>query len=52
MIECTVGAGQVIPGWEEGLLDMCLNEKRILTIPSRKAYGVFTVIKKKIYTDI
>ncbi|KAF9652973.1 hypothetical protein BDM02DRAFT_2412563 [Thelephora ganbajun] len=35
----TLGARQVIPGWEEGLLDMCLNEKRVLTIPSRKAYG-------------
>ncbi|KAF9793010.1 hypothetical protein BJ322DRAFT_997417 [Thelephora terrestris] len=35
----TLGAGQVIPGWEEGLLDMCVNEKRVLTIPSRKAYG-------------
>jgi len=35
----TLGIGQVIPGWEEGLLDMCLNEKRILTIPSTKAYG-------------
>jgi len=35
----TLGTGQVIPGWEEGLLDMCLNEKRVLTIPSRKAYG-------------
>jgi len=35
----TLGRGQVIPGWEQGLLDMCLNEKRILTIPSYKAYG-------------
>jgi len=43
----TVGAHQVIPGWEEGLLDMCLNEKRILTIPSRKAYGVFVPTKRK-----
>jgi len=25
---------------------MCLNEKRVLTIPSRKAYGTFTLTKK------
>ncbi|KAF8730041.1 hypothetical protein AX14_005771 [Amanita brunnescens Koide BX004] len=35
----TLGAAQVITGWEEGLAGMCLNEKRTLTIPSRKAYG-------------
>lgn len=34
-----VGIGQVIPGWDEGLQGMCLGEKRILTIPSKKAYG-------------
>lgn len=43
---CVVGAGQVIPGWEEGLLDMCLNEKRVLTIPSRKAYGASSPTKR------
>ena len=37
--ECKVGAGEVILGWDEGLLDMCLNEKRVLAIPSGKAYG-------------
>lgn len=47
MTEPIVGIGQVIPGWEEGLLDMCLNEKRILTIPSKKAYGTFVWATRK-----
>jgi FK506-binding protein 2 len=34
-----LGAGQVIKGWDQGLLGMCLHEKRTLTIPSRLAYG-------------
>ncbi|KAJ8901671.1 hypothetical protein NDN08_003877 [Rhodosorus marinus] len=35
----TVGVGQVIQGWDEGLLGMCEGEKRTLTIPPNKAYG-------------
>ncbi|GJE97745.1 FKBP-type peptidyl-prolyl cis-trans isomerase [Phanerochaete sordida] len=35
----TLGVGQVIKGWDRGLQGMCLNEKRILTIPSTMAYG-------------
>jgi FKBP-type peptidyl-prolyl cis-trans isomerase len=35
----TVGAGQVIPGWEQGVLGMKLGEKRKLTIPAHLAYG-------------
>ena len=37
--EFTIGQGQVIAGWEKGLLDMKVGEKRILTIPSDMGYG-------------
>ena len=35
----TIGRGQVISGWEQGLLDMCIGEARKLTIPPAMAYG-------------
>eukprot|EP01083_Nonionella_stella_P289325 984566_1 len=37
--EFELGASRVIKGWDEGLLDMCIGEKRTLTIPSDKGYG-------------
>ena len=34
-----LGTGQVIKGWDEGVLGMKVGETRILTIPSDLAYG-------------
>ena len=34
-----LGAGEVIEGWDKGLVGMCIGEKRNLTIPPGMAYG-------------
>ena len=38
-IEFTLGQGRLIPGFEKGLIDMELNEKKTITIPKEEAYG-------------
>jgi FKBP-type peptidyl-prolyl cis-trans isomerase SlpA len=38
-IEFTLGQGQLIPGFEKGLIDMKLNEKKTISMPKEDAYG-------------
>jgi FK506-binding protein 2 len=35
----SIGRQQMIEGWEKGLLDMCVGEKRKLVVPSDMGYG-------------
>ncbi len=38
-IEFTLGEGQLIPGFEKGLIDMEVKEKKTINIPKEEAYG-------------
>lgn len=38
-LDFAVGKGQVIKGWDEGTQDMCIGDKRTLTIQPEYGYG-------------
>ncbi|MCK0159585.1 peptidylprolyl isomerase [Allomuricauda sp. F6463D] len=38
-LEIKLGEGQLIPGFEKGLIDMAVNEKKTITIDKQEAYG-------------
>ena len=38
-IEFVLGQGRLIPGFEQGLIDMKLNEKKTISIAKEEAYG-------------
>ena len=38
-LEFTLGAGQMIPGFEQAVLGMKVGESKIVTIPANEAYG-------------
>ena len=40
-LEFEVGAGQVIPGFDEGVIGLKAGEKKTINIPANKAYGQY-----------
>ena len=53
-IEFTLGQGQLIPGFEKGLIDMKLNEKKTINMTKDDAYGEVneTLIQEVKRTDL
>ncbi len=48
-LEFKVGAGQMIPGFEKGVMNMELNEKKTVEIPANEAYGE---VKEELFQEI
>jgi FKBP-type peptidyl-prolyl cis-trans isomerase 2 len=48
-IEFTLGEGQLIPGFEQGVLDMKVNEKKTIQIPHTEAYGE---VKEELFHEV
>ncbi len=48
-LEVKLGEGSLIPGFENGLIDMGVNEKKTITIPKEEAYGE---VRKELFQTI
>ncbi|TDQ31376.1 peptidylprolyl isomerase [Zeaxanthinibacter enoshimensis] len=48
-LEIQLGQGMLIPGFEEGLIDMEVNEKKTVTVPQDKAYGD---VRKELFQEV
>lgn len=48
-LEITLGQGALIPGFEKGLLDMKVNEKKTISIPKQEAYGE---VQKELFQSV
>lgn len=48
-LKVTLGQGNFIPGFEKGLLDMEVNQKKTVTIPKEEAYGE---VRKELFQTI
>ena len=51
-LEFTIGVGQVIPGWDKGLMGMKVGEIRKLTVPYQMAYGENSLEGIPPYSDL
>lgn len=48
-LEVTLGEGSLIPGFEKGLIDMAVEEKKTITIPKEEAYGE---VRKELFQEL
>lgn len=48
-LEVTLGQGMLIPGFEQALIDMEVNEKKTINIPKDEAYGD---VKKELFHKV
>jgi FKBP-type peptidyl-prolyl cis-trans isomerase 2 len=48
-LEFTIGQGMLIPGFENGVINMKVNEKKTINIPKEEAYGV---VREELFQEV
>lgn len=48
-LEFTLGQGMLIPGFENGVINMKVNEKKTINIPKEEAYGV---VREELFQEV